>query len=300
MKILVTGASGQLGSTFKNMVASEQPENLDFVFKSSTQFDITSFEAVQQELLSQKYTHCINCAAYTNVDGAETERDLAHRVNVVGARNLSVTCNESKTVLIHISTDFVFDGFLNMPYVEEDIARPIGFYGDTKYKGEQAIINNLEEHFIIRASWLYSEFGHNFMNTMLRLGHERDELSVVYDQIGTPTYAKDLAHVILHIINTHSMEYGVYHYSNEGVASWYDFAKAIFEICTIGVKLSPIRSEDHSAPAERPKFSVLDKSKIKNTFGLQIPHWKDSLSVALDALSKIVPSTQESFPSHNV
>ncbi len=287
MKILVTGASGQLGSTFKSLVSDGHTKDLDFVFKSSSDLDITDFDEVRAELVSSDYAYCINCAAFTNVDKAEAENDLAYRVNVTGARNLAMNCNESKTVLIHISTDFVFDGFLNTPYLEEDIARPIGFYGDTKYKGERAIINNIEEHFIIRTSWLYSEFGHNFMKTMLKLGSERDELSVVYDQIGTPTYALDLANVVLHIIKAHSIEYGVYNYSNEGVASWYDFAKAIFDDYKINIDLKPILSTEYPMPAERPKFSVLDKSKIKNTFGLQIPHWKDSLKVALKAYSKI-------------
>ncbi|MGX1928636.1 dTDP-4-dehydrorhamnose reductase [Flagellimonas sp. 2504JD4-2] len=287
MKILVTGASGQLGSTFKSLASQEQTKDLEFVFKSSKELDVTDFDAVNEELVSSNYAYCINCAAFTNVDKAEAENDLAYRINVTGARNLAMNCNESSTVLIHISTDFVFDGFLNTPYLEEDIARPIGFYGDTKYKGERAIINNLEEHFIIRTSWLYSEYGHNFMKTMLKLGAESEELSVVYDQVGTPTYALDLAHVVLHIIKAHSIDYGVYNYSNEGVGSWYDFAKEIFHQYKIDVNLKPIRSEEYPTPAERPKFSVLDKSKIKNTFGLQIPHWKDSLAVALKAYSKI-------------
>lgn len=287
MKILVTGASGQLGSTFKSIASQKQAKDLEFVFKSSAELDITDFDAVNKELVSSDYAYCINCAAFTNVDKAEAENDLAYRINVTGARNLAMNCNESSTVLIHISTDFVFDGFLNTPYLEEDIARPIGFYGDTKFKGERAIINNLEEYFILRTSWLYSEHGHNFMKTMLRLGEEKDELSVVYDQVGTPTYALDLANVVLHIIKAHSIEYGVYNYSNEGVGSWYDFAKEIFEQYNIDINLKPIRSEEYPTPAERPKFSVLDKSKIKNTFGIQIPHWKESLTVALKAYSKI-------------
>ncbi len=287
MKILVTGASGQLGSTFKSLVSKGKTGDLDFVFKSSAELDITDFDAVNSALVSSDYAYCINCAAFTNVDKAEAENDLAYRVNVTGARNLAMNCNESSTVLIHISTDFVFDGFLNTPYLEEDIARPIGFYGDTKFKGERAIINNLEEYFILRTSWLYSEHGHNFMKTMLKLGAEKDELSVVYDQVGTPTYALDLANVVLHIIKAHSIDYGVYNYSNEGVGSWYDFAKEIFNQYKIDIDLKPIRSEEYPTPAERPKFSVLDKSKIKNTFGLQIPHWKDSLAVALKAYSKI-------------
>lgn len=286
MNILVTGASGQLGNTIKALSETTH-EELNFVFKSSKELDITDLVSVQQELTTNNYAYCINCAAFTNVDKAESDTDLARKVNISGARNLAISCNESTTVLIHISTDFVFDGYLNEPYNEEAIARPIGFYGDTKYKGERAIINNLNEHFIIRTSWLYSEFGNNFMKTMIRLGNERDELSVVYDQVGTPTYAKDLAQVILYIIKAHSIDYGVYNYSNEGVASWYDFAKAIFDGQNIQIELKPIRSESYPTPAERPKFSVLDKEKIKSTFNLAIPHWKDSLAIALKAYSKI-------------
>lgn len=286
MNILVTGASGQLGSTLKALTKTGH-EGLNFVFKSSADMDITDFETVHQEFTNNSYAYCINCAAFTNVDKAESNTDLARLVNITGARNLALACNESKTILIHISTDFVFDGYLNEPYSEEAIARPIGFYGDTKYKGERAIINNLQEHFIIRTSWLYSEFGNNFMKTMIRLGNEREELSVVYDQVGTPTYAKDLANVILYIVKAHSIDYGVYNYSNEGVASWYDFAKAIFDGQGIKIDLKPIRSEAFPTPAERPKFSVLDKEKIKNTFNLAIPHWKDSLTIALKAYDKI-------------
>lgn len=285
MKILVTGASGQLGSTLKSIV--ERKNELDFHFRSSSELDITDFDAVHEELTSKKYAYCINCAAFTHVDKAETDTDMARLVNISGPRNLALNCKESGTVLIHISTDFVFDGYLNVPYREEDIARPIGFYGDTKYKGERAIINNLTEHFIIRTSWLYSEFGNNFMKTMIRLGNEREKLSVVYDQVGTPTYAKDLAQVVLHIIKAHSIDYGVYNFSNEGVASWYDFAKAIFDGNDIQIDLKPILSEEYPTPAERPKYSVLDKSKIKKTFNLSVPHWRDSLKVALAAYSKI-------------
>ena len=284
MKILVTGASGQLGRTLKEVVENEL--DLNFVFKSSSELDITDFDAVHEAFSAADYAYCINCAAFTNVDLAETETDKAKLVNITGARNLALNCKDSGTVLIHISTDFVFDGYLNVPYREEDIARPIGFYGDTKYKGERAIINNLDEHFILRTSWLYSEYGNNFMKTMIRLGTERNELSVVYDQVGTPTYAKDLAKAVLTIINAHSIDYGVYNYSNDGVASWYDFAKAIFDGFGIEIELQPILSEQYPTPAERPKYSVLDKSKIKETFNLEIPHWKDSLDVALKAYAK--------------
>ncbi|WP_350284740.1 dTDP-4-dehydrorhamnose reductase [uncultured Croceitalea sp.] len=285
MNILITGASGQLGRTIKSSIADQ--DDINFIFKSSSELDITDFEEVHAEFSQKNYAYCINCAAYTNVDKAESDTETAQMVNITGARNLALNCKEHQAILIHISTDFVFDGYLNEPYKEEDIARPIGFYGDTKYKGERAIINNIEEHFVIRTSWLYSEFGNNFMKTMIRLGTEREELSVVYDQVGAPTYAKDLANVILHIINKQSTDYGVYHYSNEGVASWYDFAKAIFDGHGIQINLKPILSSAYPTAAERPKFSVLDKSKVKATFGITIPHWKDSLTVALKAYSTI-------------
>lgn len=285
MKILVTGASGQLGKTLQSV--STGLIDHEFDFRSSTELDITDFDAVHEALTFKSYDYCINCAAFTHVDKAEMETDLAQMVNISGPRNLSLNCKEAKTVLIHISTDFVFDGASNVPYKEENIARPIGFYGASKYKGERAIISNLEQYFIIRTSWLYSEFGTNFMKTMIRLGSEREELSVVYDQVGTPTYAHDLAQVLLKIIDSNSNAYGLYHYSNEGVASWYDFAKAIFDGYGLTVQLHPIRSEAYPTPAERPKYSVMDKSKIKKAFELEIPHWRDSLKVALMAHAQI-------------
>ncbi|MDC6367687.1 MULTISPECIES: dTDP-4-dehydrorhamnose reductase [Flavobacteriaceae] len=287
--VLVTGGSGQLASCIQLLAEKGLAKNLVFDFRSAKELDITNYQAVKEELKSKNYDYCINCAAYTAVDHAETHKELAHQVNVVGTKNLALGCKENNTILIHISTDFVFDGFQETPYTEEDIARPIGVYGDTKYKGERAIINMLEEHFILRTSWLYSEYGHNFMKTMIRLAHEREELSVVFDQIGTPTYALDLARVLVQIIHAESNNYGLYHYSNEGVASWYDFAQAIFEGSGINIDLKPIRSEAYPQPAQRPKFSVLDKSKIKNTFGIAIPHWKDSLQQALEAYSKLHP-----------
>ena len=286
MNILVTGASGQLGTTIRSMAEGLEGD-LNFVFTASSDLDITDYEEVHYALNKQHFSYCINCAGYTQVDNAETQTELAQRINTSGARNLALNCADTDTVLIHISTDFVFDGYLNEPYREEDLARPIGFYGDTKYKGERAIINNLEKHFILRTSWLYSEFGNNFMKTMIRLGSEREELSVVYDQVGTPTYAKDLAHLIFHIISSKSNAFGVYHYSNEGVASWYDFAHAIFKAQKLAVHLFPILSSEYPTPAERPKFSVLDKTKVKSTFGISVPYWKDSLTIALKAYSKV-------------
>lgn len=286
MNILVTGATGQLGSTIR-AITEDMVDDLNFVFASSSDLDITDYEQVHNALHKQQFSYCINCAAFTHVDHAESQTELAKSINITGARNLALNCAAVNTVLIHISTDFVFDGYLNEPYKEEDLARPIGFYGDTKYKGERAIMNNMEKHFILRTSWLYSEFGNNFMKTMIRLGSEREKLSVVYDQVGTPTYAKDLAHLIFHIISTKSDAYGVYHYSNEGVASWYDFAHAIFKAQNLAVHLSPILSAEYPTTAQRPKFSVLDKTKVKTTFGINIPYWKDSLLIALKEYGKI-------------
>lgn len=287
MKVLITGGTGQLGQALQELIVNQQHSNWEADFKSSQDLDITDFEAVSEVLGSKEYAYCINCAAFTHVDKAEEDTDLARQVNVNGARNLALGCHQNSTVLIHISTDFVFDGFQNTPYSEEDVARPLGFYGDTKYKGERAIISNLEEHFILRTSWLYSEYANNFMKTMMRLGAERDELSVVYDQVGTPTYALDLARVIVQIIDAHSIEYGIYNYSNEGVASWYDFAKAIFEEAQLEINLKPILSAEYPTPARRPNYSVLDKTKIKTQFNIDVPHWRDSLRVAVKAAQKI-------------
>lgn len=287
MKVLITGGTGQLGQALQELIVNQQHSNWEADFMSSQALDITDFEAVSEVLGGKEYAYCINCAAFTHVDKAEEDTDLARQVNVNGARNLALGCHQNSTVLIHISTDFVFDGFQNTPYSEEDVARPLGFYGDTKYKGERAIISNLEEHFILRTSWLYSEYANNFMKTMLRLGGERDELSVVYDQVGTPTYAMDLAGVIIQIIDAHSIEYGIYNYSNEGVASWYDFAKAIFEEAQLEVNLKPILSAEYPTPARRPNYSVLDKNKIKKQFNIEVPHWRDSLHKAVRAAQKI-------------
>lgn len=285
MKLLITGASGQLGRTFKALAAQEETQELNFVFKSKEALDITDAEAVRKALTASNYAYCINCAGYTQVDKAETEPEQAHKVNVTGPHTLALYCQATQTTLIHLSTDYVFDGTANIPYTEDAIPYPTGVYGHTKYQGEQAIIQHSKAYFIVRTSWLYSEFGNNFMKTMLALARERKTLSVVYDQLGTPTYTRDLAQAILHIIKTQSTAYGLYHYSNEGVASWYDFAQAIFKHRNFNINLQPIRSKAYPTPARRPHFSVLDKSKIKQTFGLSIPHWHDSLAVALSLTS---------------
>ena len=275
MVVLVTGASGQLGQALQSI--SRNYTDIDFHFFNSTALNITDLEQCKTVFNTIKPDFCINAAAYTAVDKAESEPEKARLINVVGPRNLAQVCKENDTVLIHISTDFIFDGTATKPYTEEDIPNPSGVYGQTKLDGEKAIQNILEKYFIIRTSWVYSEFGNNFMKTMLRLGSERDVLSVVNDQIGTPTNAVDLARVLLEIIKSDKKDFGIYNFSNEGQCSWYDFAKKIFEINKIEIDLQPIPTLAYPTPAKRPAFSVLDKSKIKKVFGVEILEWEESL-----------------------
>ncbi|CDF81227.1 dTDP-4-dehydrorhamnose reductase [Formosa agariphila KMM 3901] len=282
MKILVTGGNGQLAACIKDV--SKHNNQLQFIYTDSENLDITSQQHVADFFQNNNIDWCINCAAYTAVDKAETDIDLARKVNNDGAKHLAIACKANNVKLIHVSTDFVFDGKSSSLYSETDIAEPLGIYGLTKLEGEQAIQDNLDAYFILRTSWLYSEHANNFMKTMLRLAETRPELSVVADQIGTPTYATDLANVMLKIINDNPTTYGLYHYSNEGVASWYDFADAIFEITETNTKVFPIKTEAYPTPAARPQFSVMDKSKIKETFKIDIPHWRVSLKQAIKNL----------------
>jgi dTDP-4-dehydrorhamnose reductase len=278
-KILVTGGKGQLATCIKDIAIGLKGYN--FIYVDLDELDITKQTEVNVFFASENISFCVNCAAYTAVDKAEKEQELTAMVNKVGAQNLANACNKHGAGLIQISTDFVFDGKMSRPYREDDALGPLSVYGLTKLKGEQEIVRILPNSFIIRTSWLYSEHGHNFLKTILKLGSERDNLSVVADQIGTPTYAGDLAKVILKIITEECTEYGVYHFSNEGVASWYDFAKAIFEESNTKVKLLPINSEEYPTPAARPSFSVMDKTKIKKKLDLEIPYWRDSLKECL-------------------
>jgi dTDP-4-dehydrorhamnose reductase len=282
-KILVTGGNGQLARCIKE-VSSTTLDGLTFSYKSSSELNISDAEAVLREFETGGYDYCINTAAYTNVDSAEQDKDLADLVNHEGPKNLAEACNNFNVVLVHISTDFVFDGTQSVPYTEMNPTKALGSYGSSKLMGEQAIESICKKYYIIRTSWLYSEYGSNFLKSMLKYGQERDTLSVVFDQIGSPTYAMDLAEALLLFLKPKMADYGVYHYSNEGVASWYDFAKAIFEINGISVHLKPIRSDAYPLPAKRPSFSVLDKSKIKKTLQIEIPYWRDSLIKASKAL----------------
>ena len=274
MVVLVTGANGQLGQAIQSIAKNYL--NLNFVFCNSTDLDISNKENCQAVFRKIKPDYCINAAAYTAVDKAESEQYKAELINVIGAKNLAETCNELDAKLIHISTDFVFDGSNNIPYTENQIPNPRGVYGQTKLDGEREIQNVFQNYYIIRTSWVYSQFGNNFMKTMLRLASERTSLSVVNDQIGTPTNAVDLAEALVQIVINNN-QYGIYNFSNEGQCSWYDFAKKIFEINNVNIDLKAIPTSEFPTPAERPKYSVLDKSKIKATFGITIKTWEESL-----------------------
>ncbi|WP_149302887.1 dTDP-4-dehydrorhamnose reductase [Pareuzebyella sediminis] len=283
-KILVTGATGQLAKCIKD-VFSECADTLSVVYRTSSELDITDVATVFQEFKTTTYDYCINTAAYTHVDGAETNQETARSVNSEGAKHLAAACAKNNVVLIHISTDFVFDGSQSVPYIEEDATHALGVYGATKLEGEKTIRSLCPKHFIIRTSWLYSEYGSNFLKSMLEYGREEESLSIVFDQVGSPTYARDLAQILSLFVVREIDDYGTYHFSNEGVASWYDFAQAIFEINNISVRLLPIRSEAYPLPAQRPHFSVLDKSKIKKVLQIEIPHWRDSLLRASETLA---------------
>ena len=280
--VLVTGGDGQLATCMKQVV--EKAENLKFIFKNATDLDITDKKLVTSYFAENSIDYCVNSAAYTAVDTAESNSELAFKINSDAVKNLAEVCKENQSILIHISTDFVFDGSNDQPYKESDIPNSKSVYGASKLQGEKEIQLILKEHFILRTSWLYSEFGNNFIKTMLKLSGEKNSLSVVNDQIGTPTYAVDLANVVLKIIKESSRDFGLYHYSNKGSVSWYDFAKEIFKQRAIKIDLKPILTKEYPTPAKRPAYSVLDTTKIKDTFQIEIPNWKESLEVALNKL----------------
>ncbi len=283
-RILVTGANGQLGSEIRELLGEKEGH----FFTDSDTLDITDLSAVLKFVKENNIDVILNCAAYTAVDKAEEERELATLINKVGTKNLAKVCASEGVKLVHISTDYVFDGKNYKPYIEDDKPNPTGVYGKSKLEGEEEISKlSLKNSIIIRTSWVYSSYGNNFVKTMLRLGKTKDEIGVVYDQVGTPTYAKDLAQAMLEIypkIKNDKPE--IYHYSNEGVLSWYDFAKEIMKMAKLECKVNPLKTSQYPTPAKRPHFSLLDKSRIKEDFGVEIPYWKDSLDECLKKLGE--------------
>jgi dTDP-4-dehydrorhamnose reductase len=284
-KILITGAGGQLGSEIHSL--SGRFADREFVVTDFQELDITDRQAVLAFVGQGHYYAVINCAAYTAVDKAESDKEKAYLINETGARHLAEAAAQTGAKFIHISTDFIFDGTHCMPILEDDKPGPLSVYGASKLAGERAVQQANPDSLIFRTSWVYSSFGGNFVKTMLRLCTERENLSVIFDQIGTPTYARDLAQVILDTLDTaiDKKISGVYNYSNEGVASWYDFAIAIRDIAGLKTKIAPIETIQYPTPATRPKYSVLNKKKVKDTFGLEIPYWRESLVACMKLIN---------------
>ena len=283
--ILVTGSNGQLGSEIKS-ISSDYSYN--FFFTDRNNIDITSKDSIKEFCQTNSINVIINCAAYTAVDKAQSDIENADLVNRKAVKKLSIVAKELNIKLIHISTDYVFDGKNFKPYVEEFQTNPQSIYGKTKLDGENELLDiNPLNSIIIRTSWVYSYYGNNFVKTMLRLGKEKEELGVIFDQIGTPTYAKDLAKTILDIIpQIENSKVEIYNYSNEGVLSWYDFAKEIMKMAKLNCKINPIETYQYPTPAKRPHFSLLNKNKIKSTFNIEIPYWKDGLDDCLRRLGE--------------
>ncbi len=285
MNILITGSDGQLGSEFRDMESSWP--NYNFFYTDIKELDITDAEKVNKYIKSNKIEAIINCAGYTGVDKAETEKSFATQVNATAVKHLATACAKVNALLIHISTDYVFDGKSFRPYTETDTASPKSFYGKTKLDGEIEVIFNAKRALIFRTSWLYSSHGKNFVKTIASKTKTEKELKVVYDQIGSPTWAADLANTILEIIPNipKKIRTEIYNYSNEGIASWYDFAQAIAEIKKHKCHIEPILTKDFPTDAQRPHYSVLNKARIKKDFGITIPHWRKSLEKCLAKLN---------------
>ncbi|MDE7141549.1 MAG: dTDP-4-dehydrorhamnose reductase [Muribaculaceae bacterium] len=276
MKVLVTGANGQLGSALRRLLDKEMPG--EAIYASKEDLDLTDAAAVEEYVRGNEVTHIVNCAAYTAVDRAEEEKRECALVNTDAVKNLAAAADLLGAKIIHISTDYVFDGTNHRPYRESDKVNPISQYGTTKRKGETALLARAPESIIIRTAWLYSDTGHNFVKTILAMADKQDRIRVVCDQIGTPTYARDLARAILAILKSHQWVAGIYHFTDEGAASWYDFAKAIVRIAGKRAEVEPIPTEDFPTPASRPAYSILDRSRIKATYGVAIPHWEEALA----------------------
>ncbi len=275
--ILVTGANGQLGNEMRRRAAAGS--RCAYLFTDVEELDITDLDAVRRCMAEHRIAAVVNCAAYTNVDKAEDDAVRADAINHLAVGNLAAVCREQGAALLHVSTDYVFGGTGNLPFREEDAVAPLGVYGQSKWAGEQAVVASGCRHLIFRTAWLYSAFGNNFVKTMRRLTAERDRLTVVFDQVGTPTYAGDLADLLFHITEAglYAQMQGTYHFSNEGVCSWYDFAREIAALSGRTCDIQPCHSDEFPSRVRRPAFSVLDKTKVKRDFHWTIPYWKDSL-----------------------
>lgn len=281
--ILVTGANGQLGMEFRAL--AEQFAQFHFLFVSREQLAIEDLAAVKNYFANQTIDYCINCAAYTAVDKAESEKEASISINATAVGNLAAVCKEYQTHFFHFSTDYVFNGQASQPYKETDNTDPVNFYGLTKLQGEQAALANNENSIIIRTSWVYSRFGKNFVKTMLRLMSERESIGVVADQVGCPTYAADLAAAVMQIIDAGNFIPGIYHYCNEGVISWHEFAMAIKELSGSNCVVNAIETSAYPTPAARPHYSALDTQKIKEQYGLVIMGWRESLQACINGLN---------------
>ena len=282
MNILVTGANGQLGNEMQ-VLARENLQHTYF-FTDVQELDICDEQAVYAYVSEHKIDIIVNCAAYTAVDKAEDNVELCDKLNNIAPAYLARAAQANGAAMIQVSTDYVFDGTAHIPYTEEEPTCPASVYGSTKLAGEQNVMDHCEKAMVIRTAWLYSIYGNNFVKTMIRLGQERDSLGVIFDQIGTPTYANDLAQAIFAAINKGVVR-GIYHFSDEGVCSWYDFTIAIHRLAGIAsCKVKPLHTADYPAKAPRPHYSVLDKTKIKDTFGIEIPHWEESLKRCINQL----------------
>ncbi len=283
--ILITGAYGQLGSELKEL--SDNFPQFSFFFTDADTLDICDKEAVNSFVVENGITYILNCAAYTAVDKAESDSTLCFKINRDAVRNLGEVASANGAKVIQVSTDYVFDGSNCRPYNEEDQVCPKSVYGESKVQGEQALMEACADAAIVRTAWLYSSYGNNFVKTMIRLGNERESLGVIFDQVGTPTYAADLALAMMKMVvyaEENGFVPGIFHFSNEGVCSWYDFAKKIHRLAAVDCKVNPIETSDYPTPAARPQYSVLNKKKIKSTFGMTVPHWEESLS---DCIAKM-------------
>ena len=283
-RVLITGANGQLGHEMRNVLDGD--DRFEAIFTDVAELDICDAEAVNRAVADNRVDYIVNCAAYTQVDKAEDNVELCRKINATAVENLARAAAACGARMIHVSPDYVFNGRGYRPYTEDMTPDPQSVYGSTKLEGEQALMRLCPQSAIIRTAWLYSPYGNNFVKTMMRLGTERDELSVVADQIGTPTCAADLARAILAVLTAETFVPGIYHFSDEGACSWYDFTVAIHRLAGITCRVKPIRSDEYPSRAHRPFYSVLDKSKIKQTYGITIPHWYESLSHCIEILQE--------------